>query len=851
MFLQKYSAPLCLYDFNNETHCSSVLGTVKIQHLNKFITMKYGLNSDNFVVDVIYKGDIIPQDYTLIDVAYYYKWEKSAPMQFYYRIFKKNKVLLKRRKRKSKSEDKISDGKKPRPIENSQNKNDSHQNNENKNNNNNNKSSSGKSNNTESAKNGNGEIMGCRTVSNGVNKSPPCLKKQDETGPKVKSEKKVGFKLDPPALDKDTNSKAKTKVKPEVNTKKRSNGPPILKPEIIGKIIAKKEPHAKINSLNNDDSSDEDDDKPSSEKKLKIDESVGNNVENQPTNIKIKVSANDVKKVEPKTVQSELTKVPKKEIVTPKVVNNHPTKKESSEIKAEKPTKIVQQQQDTKPKVNICIPKILPVSTSPSALKQKTSNTNSNLSNIVNNLAKKQLGASLNNTAAKNTSAANPTANKQTPPSSLLGGQTTITKKEVKNNQVNPVKNNVQSHHTDKNNGKLPVSLNSTATPKGLPKDTSITVRSVVASTSSPSQTSTSTAKVSFSNSLKSKNGSNSMMDLVQASNNPSAPASKCTSSPRSNGLISPSKQKSSTLSDLRQFRKDSGGSKAPQTMTPTVTTNSTPQRAPIIPALTPRNLTFGNSKNSKTNSPVSNAGSVPSSKSSPTSSFSAVLSKPLPKPGEASSATANNFLAQANNLSALAALGLGQSLGANLGAFTDEQQRQFLRNMAAVGMIPPMTGAWTGPTASVTQQLPSNRLNLKVTQAKNNSPVHHSPAHNPATSLNQAYQGMLPSLANHMSPESQWKMFSPLAAAAAASGNHVGGTNGLNNHHIHSNNSTSKYSSLSKNLNQSIRQIPNPSLLTKQASEQQQQLLQRAIASQVSAAAAVAAANARTSLSQ
>ena len=52
-------------------------------------------------------------------------------------------------------------------------------------------------------------------------------------------------------------------------------------------------------------------------------------------------------------------------------------------------------------------------------------------------------------------------------------------------------------------------------------------------------------------------------------------------------------------------------------------------------------------------------------------------------------------------------------------------------------------------------------------------------------------------------------------------------------------------------NLNQSIRQIPNPSLLTKQASEQQQQLLQRAIASQVSAAAAVAAANARTSLTQ
>ena len=79
--------------------------------------MKYGLDCDIFVVDVIYKGDVIPQDYTLIDVAYYYKWEKDSPMQFFYRIFKKNKVLLKRRKRKSRNEDKISDGKKPRPVE--------------------------------------------------------------------------------------------------------------------------------------------------------------------------------------------------------------------------------------------------------------------------------------------------------------------------------------------------------------------------------------------------------------------------------------------------------------------------------------------------------------------------------------------------------------------------------------------------------------------------------------------------------------------------------------------------------------------------------------------------------------
>ena len=850
----------------------SVLGTVKIQHLMKFITMKYGLNSESFVVDVIYKGDIIPQDYTLIDVAYYYKWEKNAPMQFFYRIFKKNKVLLKRRKRKSKSEDKISDGKKPRHIELSNNKNDSNQNSDNKNNNNNNKSNSGKSNNSESAKNGSSEIIGCRTVSTnsaGVHKSPPCLKKQDETGgQKTKSvhEKKVGFKLDQAPAEKEvkTNSKAKGKVKcaSDNNTtdKKEAGsspvqypGPPILKPEMITKIVAKKETnHVKVinnGQHNNEDSSDEDDDKPPSEKKLKIDEStlkidesIENNCENQTNNIKIKVSADDVKKVEPKAsvVQTELTKVlPKKEVgVINNKVNNHCPKKESAEIKDEKPVKTAlgqQQQQDKKPNVNVIKPKLLPVSSSPSSTKQKsTANT---LGNIVNNLAKKQLGATFKNNDT------NVQASKAQPPKSILGGQTTITKKDVKKDQVNPLKNNVKKCSDDFEFPDIskPKDI---SPPKGIPKDTSVTVRSVASTGSTAS--STSTAKVSFSNSFKSKNGSNSMMDFVKASNQ----SPKSSSSPTSNGL-SPSKQQqksstSSTLSDLRQFRKDSGNKTMPNgTPVPTPVTSSnhqTPRRSPIVPSLTSRNLTFGNSKSvgqGQQGSKTSSNSSSNNSKSSPPSSFSAVLSKPLPKPGEASSATANSFLAQANNLSALAALG---GLGANLGAFTDEQQRAFLRNMAAVGMFqPPIAGLHGGPAASVTQQLPSNRLKLTVSQAKNNSPVNNSVNQNPLQ--------MLPSLASHMSPESQWKMFSPLAAAAAAQQSGNIGSNGLNHHHS---NNSSKYSSLSKNLNQSIRQIPNPSLLTKQASEaQQQQLLQRAIASQVSAAAAVAAANARTSLSQ
>ena len=77
-------------------------GSVKVQSLKKFISQKYGL-SDEFVVDVIYKNDLIPEDYTLVDIAYAYNWRRDVPMQFFYRIFKKTKVLLKRRKRKIKS----------------------------------------------------------------------------------------------------------------------------------------------------------------------------------------------------------------------------------------------------------------------------------------------------------------------------------------------------------------------------------------------------------------------------------------------------------------------------------------------------------------------------------------------------------------------------------------------------------------------------------------------------------------------------------------------------------------------------------------------------------------------------
>ena len=59
---------------------------------------------------MIYKNDLIPEDYTLVDIAYHYNWRRDQPMQFFYRIFKKTKVLLKRRKRKMKASETVSSG---------------------------------------------------------------------------------------------------------------------------------------------------------------------------------------------------------------------------------------------------------------------------------------------------------------------------------------------------------------------------------------------------------------------------------------------------------------------------------------------------------------------------------------------------------------------------------------------------------------------------------------------------------------------------------------------------------------------------------------------------------------------
>ncbi|EAT36767.1 AAEL011179-PA [Aedes aegypti] len=62
---------------------------VTIHHLYKFILTKNGLQLDNerIQVDIIYEDEILPHEFTLMDVAYCFNYKRSSLMRLYYRIF--------------------------------------------------------------------------------------------------------------------------------------------------------------------------------------------------------------------------------------------------------------------------------------------------------------------------------------------------------------------------------------------------------------------------------------------------------------------------------------------------------------------------------------------------------------------------------------------------------------------------------------------------------------------------------------------------------------------------------------------------------------------------------------------
>ena len=58
-------------------------GMLKMKHLKKFIIKKYGLNGEEFLVEMIYKDEIIPEEYSVIDVAYLHNYRKVMYRPWY------------------------------------------------------------------------------------------------------------------------------------------------------------------------------------------------------------------------------------------------------------------------------------------------------------------------------------------------------------------------------------------------------------------------------------------------------------------------------------------------------------------------------------------------------------------------------------------------------------------------------------------------------------------------------------------------------------------------------------------------------------------------------------------------
>lgn len=59
---------------------------VNISHLKKFLSMKFDIDSTQYVIDILYKRVPLPGYYTLMDIAYIYNWKRNEPLRFFYQI---------------------------------------------------------------------------------------------------------------------------------------------------------------------------------------------------------------------------------------------------------------------------------------------------------------------------------------------------------------------------------------------------------------------------------------------------------------------------------------------------------------------------------------------------------------------------------------------------------------------------------------------------------------------------------------------------------------------------------------------------------------------------------------------
>lgn len=52
----------------------------KVTHLKKFLSSKYDLSNlkKSMNIDIIYEGDVLADDFSLMDIAYAYRWQRVS-----------------------------------------------------------------------------------------------------------------------------------------------------------------------------------------------------------------------------------------------------------------------------------------------------------------------------------------------------------------------------------------------------------------------------------------------------------------------------------------------------------------------------------------------------------------------------------------------------------------------------------------------------------------------------------------------------------------------------------------------------------------------------------------------------
>lgn len=52
---------------------------VTVHHLKRFVSAKYGINAERDVnIEIICEDEVLPEDFTLMDVAYCYNWTRVS-----------------------------------------------------------------------------------------------------------------------------------------------------------------------------------------------------------------------------------------------------------------------------------------------------------------------------------------------------------------------------------------------------------------------------------------------------------------------------------------------------------------------------------------------------------------------------------------------------------------------------------------------------------------------------------------------------------------------------------------------------------------------------------------------------